>query len=204
MATTLNTEFNYRYLVEGETIWAKIKTLQGFLEGRVRAACLERVSELKHQAKVAQLKHLRETDAPEHEVLTVEAELLELDSHTPAVTEAFELNRGEIELIKRLLAEAYTVAEPTRIPGYTDQQMFEANAANEFTAMMAKEIQAEVIANGRPSPAKIRNAMRFPATWQTLQKMGLVPNDVLVFGDDQAISLIGSNGTDVAKTPSLP
>lgn len=204
MATTLNTEFNYRYLVEGETIWAKIKTLQGFWEGRVRAACLERVGELKHQAQVAQLRHLRETHAPDHEILTVEAELLELDSHTPAVTEAFELNRGEIKLLERLLEEAHAVAEPTRILGYTDQQMFEANAANEFTAMMAKEIQAEVIANGRPSPAKIRNAMRFPSTWQTLQTLGLVPKDVLVFGTDPAIDLIGASSTDVAKTTSLP
>jgi hypothetical protein len=49
--------------------------------------------------------------------------------------------------------------------------MFEANAANEFTAMIGKEIYAEMIANGRPSPAKIRNAMSSPQTWKTLQEI---------------------------------
>jgi hypothetical protein len=47
MASKLNTEFNYRYQVIGETVWEKIKTLQGFLEGSIRAAALEEVGELK-------------------------------------------------------------------------------------------------------------------------------------------------------------
>ena len=41
MASKLNTEFNYRYQVIGDTPWEKIKTLKGFLEGRIRAAALE-------------------------------------------------------------------------------------------------------------------------------------------------------------------
>jgi hypothetical protein len=38
MASKFNSEFNYRYQVIGDTPWEKIKTLQGFLEGRIRAA----------------------------------------------------------------------------------------------------------------------------------------------------------------------
>jgi hypothetical protein len=52
MASKFNSEFNYRYQVIGDTPWEKIKTLQGFLEGRVRAAALEEVSLLKNQAKI--------------------------------------------------------------------------------------------------------------------------------------------------------
>jgi hypothetical protein len=37
MAQKFNTEFNYRYQVIGCTPWEKIKTLKGFLEGRIRA-----------------------------------------------------------------------------------------------------------------------------------------------------------------------
>ena len=58
MASKFNSEFNYRYQVIGDTPWEKIKTLQGFLEGRVRAAALEEVGDLKNQAKVSKLKHL--------------------------------------------------------------------------------------------------------------------------------------------------
>ena len=53
--------------------------------------------------------------------------------------------------------------------------MFEANAANEFTVDIGREIQAEMIANGRPSPAKLRNAMSNPYTWNALKQVGLIP-----------------------------
>ena len=52
----LNSEFNYRYQVIGETVWAKIQTLHGFLDGRLRAAVLEEVAELKYKAKLWDLQ----------------------------------------------------------------------------------------------------------------------------------------------------
>lgn len=186
MAVKLNTEFNYRYQVIGETIWEKIKTLQGFLEGRKRAAVLEEVQALKTKAKASKIQYLKDNCGPEHEILELEAELLEIRSVEEDQKRCFELNKEEIAILERLLEEAYSVAEPTRIPGYTDEQMFEANAANEFTVMIAKEIHAELIANGRPSPAKIRNAMSNPTTWNALIKAGLIPagNQVLLCSDD--------------------
>ena len=187
MAVKLNSEFNYRYQVIGETPWEKIKTLKGFLEGRVRAAALEKVADLKHQALVLEISHLIRIDALPHVILTKQADLLELESHLPAQTEAFELNREEIEMLKRLLAELYEIAE--RIPGYTDEQMFEANAANEFTVTIGKDIQAEIIANGRPSPAKLRNAMSNPHTFAALQAVGLVPNTAVMLTSNDILRL---------------
>ena len=187
MAAKLNSEFNYRYQVIGETPWEKIKTLKGFLEGRIRAAALEKVSDLKHQAMVLEIEHLIRIDALPHVILAKQAELLELESHLPAQTEAFELNREEIEMLRRLLAELYEIAE--RIPGYTDEQMFEANAANEFTVTIGKDIQAEIIANGRPSPAKLRNAMSNPHTFAALQAVGLVPNTAVMLTSNDILRL---------------
>ena len=178
MASKLNTEFNYRYQVVGNTPWEKIKTLQGFLEGRIRAAALEEVSNLQNQAKVAKLKHLQNGgNGLEHEILELKAEILEGISHQPAAKEAFELNQKEIKILEKLLEELYVLAEPTRIPGYSDEEMYEANAANEFTVEIGREIQAEMIANGRPSPAKLRNAMRNPHTWNALKGIGLIPKE---------------------------
>ena len=56
MPVKLNTEFNYRTQVIGETPWEKIKTLRGFLEGRLRAAALEKVAELKYKAKLIEFE----------------------------------------------------------------------------------------------------------------------------------------------------
>lgn len=180
MPSKLNSEFNYRYQVIGETVWEKIKTLKGFLEGRVRAAALERVANLKHQAKVAELEHLRAIGALPHVILNLEAELVELESHRVVQADAFELNRQEISTLNNLLAELYEQAEPTRILGYSDEQMFEVNAANEFTMMIARDIQSEIIAYGRPTAAKIRNAMSNPHTWNACKAAGLIPADAKI------------------------
>ncbi len=176
MASKFNSEFNYRYQVIGNTPWEKIKTLQGFLEGRIRAAALEEVGNLKNQAKVAKLKHLQNGgQGLEHEILELKAEIIEAKSAEATTKEAFELNKKEIEILKKLLKELYVIAEPTRIKGYSDEEMWEANQANEFTVNIGREIQAEMLANGRPSPAKLRNAMSNPHTWKALKGVGLIP-----------------------------
>jgi hypothetical protein len=191
MASKFNSEFNYRYQVIGQTPWEKIKTLQGFLEGRVRAAVLEEVGHLKDQAKIAKLKRLESEGGLEEDILTLKAELLEAKSFKATEKEAFELNRKEIEILNKLLEELYVIAEPTRIPGYSDEEMWEANQANEFTVNIAKEIQAEMIANGRPSAAKIGNAMSNPHTWNALKSIGLVPQEtkILVGNTDPMLKI---------------
>jgi len=170
MASKFNTEFNYRYQVIGNTAWEKIKTLQGFLEGRVRAAALQEVAQLKFQAKIAKLKHLQETGL-EHEVLELRAEIMEAESFKKTEDDCYKLNLDEIKILNKLLEELYVIANPTRIEGYTDEEMYEANAANEFTVNIGREIQAEMIANGRPSAAKLRNAMSNPYTWNALKSV---------------------------------
>ena len=186
MATKLNSEFNYRYQVIGETPWEKIKTLKGFLEGRIRAAALEKVAELKFQAKLEELEYLKKSGGLLHVILNLQAEIIELESHMPAQVEAFLLNKEEIEIIKRVLKDTYEIAEPTRIGGYTDEQMFEANAMNEYTTLLCREIQAELIANGRPSPAKLKNAMACPQTFEAVKLLGLMPKETTLIGDQNA------------------
>lgn len=191
----LNSEFNYRYQVIGETVWAKIQTLHGFLNGRKRAAVLEEVADLKYKAKLAELRHLKEIGALEHIILNLQAEIIETESFHEEQKVNFALNRDEITCLENLLAELYAIAEPTRIPGYTDEQMYEVNAANEFTAVVGREIQAEIIANGRPSPAKLHNAMSNPYTFKALQDFGLIPKESIRLepnNDPQCISLVSN------------
>ena len=185
MSSRLNTEFNYRYQVIGDTPWEKIKQLQNFLEGRVRAAALEEVANLKYKAKLSEIESLKSNGAMPHLIMVAQAELLELESFLPAQEENFKINKKEIAVLEKLLAELFEIAEPTRLrhddgTPYTDDEMFEANAANEFTVMIAKEIQAEIIANGRPSPAKLKNAMSNPHTFHALQQIGFIPKEAVL------------------------
>ena len=184
MASNLNSEFNYRYQVIGSTPWEKIKTLQGFLVGRRRAAVLEQVAALKYQAKLAELEHLKTVPALPHIILNLQAEIIELESHLDDQTHAFELNRREIKILEKLLAELYAEVEPTRLThedgtAYTDDEMFEANANYEFTVTIGRELQSEIIALGRPSPAKLLNAMSNPQTMEVLKQIGLVPQETV-------------------------
>ena len=199
MASNLNSEFNYRYQVIGSTPWEKIKTLKGFLEGRKRAEALEKVAELKHRAKLEEIKHLKQIAALPHVILTLEAELIELESTLEDTAHAFALNKQEIVIIRKLLTELYTIAEPTRIPGYTDDQMFEANANNEFTVTIGREIQAEIIANGRPSPAKLLNAMSNPQTLESLKLIGLVPKETILLEKSDIDDILKLNNINEPK-----
>lgn len=205
MPAKLNTEFNYRYQVIGETPWEKIKTLKGFLEGRKRAAVLETVSELKYQAKLAEIDHLKSINALKHIILNAEAELIELESFRVTEKEAYELNRQEIAILEKLLKELYEIAEPTRIMGYSDEEMFEENAANEFTAVIGREIHAEILANGRPSPAKLHNAMSNPHTWNALKQIGLIPEEapLLLPNANPKIIELKANGPTVSIPNNL-
>lgn len=185
MASNLNSEFNYRYQVIGSTPWEKIKTLQGFLVGRKRAAVLEEVAALKHQAKIEEIKHLKTVPALPHILLNLQAELIEAESFLDDQKHAFELNRKEIQILEKLLAELYMEVEPTRLKHedgtpYTDDEMFEANANYEFTVTIGREIQAEMIVNGRPSPAKLLNAMSNPQTLEMLKGIGFVPQEAVL------------------------
>ena len=185
MASNLNSEFNYRYQVIGSTPWEKIKTLQGFLVGRKRAAVLEEVAALKHQAKIEEIKHLKTVPALPHVLLNLQAELIEAESFLEDQAHAFMLNRKEIQILEKLINELYLEVEPTRLKHedgtpYTDDEMFEANANYEFTVTIGREIQAEILVNGRPSPAKLLNAMSNPQTLEMLRGIGFVPQEAVL------------------------
>lgn len=197
MASNLNSEFNYRYQVIGSTPWEKIKTLQGFYVGRKRAAVLEEVAELKYQAKLEELKHLKTVPALPHIILNLQAEIIELESHLDDQKHAFELNRKEIKILEKLMDELYMEVEPTRLKHpdgtfYSDDEMFEANANYEFTVTVGREIQSEIIAMGRPSPAKLLNAMSNPQTLQSLIQIGLVPQNTVLLEQKDIMLQLGN------------
>jgi hypothetical protein len=97
-----------------------------------------------------------------------------------------DLNRNEIKILEKLIAELYVELEPTRIPGYSDDQMFEENAGYEFTVNVMREIQSEMIAHGRPSPAKLLNAMSNPQSLAALNSIGVVPHETFLLGTPNA------------------
>ena len=201
MARVYNSEFNYRYQVQGYTPWAKLQTLKGFLESRKRAAVLEEVASLKHQAKLSRLKWGQEGNMPEHECLELQAEILELESTTADFAHAISLNTGEIALLQDLIKEVYLECETTRIPGYTDDQMFEANAALEFTTTVLNEIQSEMLTSGRPSPAKLLNALSNPMSAAAVNIIFPAATEMVLIGYKDVAKSVLSAGIEPLSIP---
>jgi len=179
MPSKFNSEFNYKYQVMGNTPWEKIKILKGFLEGRIQAGALEEAGHLGYKALLAEMAYLKTTGAPEHEQLQLQVKILEAKAGRVIIDEAYELNRTEIAILNKLLAECHEMAEPTRIEGYSDEEMFEVNAANEFAVLTMREMQSEIIANGRPNPATVLHAMNNPHVLTAVLQSGLLPADAI-------------------------
>jgi len=203
MSSKLNSEFNYRYQVIGETPWEKLHQLKNFHQGRVRAKKLEEIAHMKYKAKLMELQTLKDSKALPHIILNLQAEIMEIESFQQTEKESFELNRHEISILEKLMKELYEIVEPTRLrhedgTPYSDDEMWEANAANEFTLTIAKEIQAEILSVGRASPAKLRNAMSNPYTFGALQQVGLVPQEaVMIEGNADPLKI------EVRVAPSM-
>jgi hypothetical protein len=203
MSSKLNSEFNYRYQVIGETPWEKLHQLKNFHQGRVRAEKLEEIAHMKYKAKLMELQTLKDSKALPHIILNLQAEIMEIESFQQTEKESFELNRHEISILEKLIKELYEIVEPTRLrhedgTPYSDDEMWEANAANEFTVVIGKEIQAEIIAIGRPSPAKLRNAMSNPHTFHALKQVGLIPQEaVMIEGNADPLKI------ELRQSPSM-
>jgi hypothetical protein len=51
----------------------------------------------------------------EYKALKLEAEIMEIESSQQDAYEAYRLNEKEIEILEKLIKEAYEIAEPSRI-----------------------------------------------------------------------------------------
>jgi hypothetical protein len=75
----------------------------------------------------------------------LEAEIVEIESVQEDQAHAFALNKREIEVIQNILAELYAEVEPTRLPGYTDDQMFELNAGIDFAVIFSVKYSLKLL-----------------------------------------------------------
>jgi len=169
-----NSTFNYITQVQGETIWERIKTLKGFLNGRKRAVKIQEKTKLEKLALEKEIQNAIDTNQPEWEVLRLKSKLIDFTCWEDENKELMEETYAEIKALEKLLAELYSQVERyTHEDGtpYTDDEMFEANSETEFLAMAIKEIQADILATGRPNQMHIRWLMRTPKGVEMLKQI---------------------------------
>ncbi len=121
-----NSNFQLTAWVAGKahTAWEKYRLLCNQIENRKMALAIVAASEKRRIAKMAKLKYLQE-HGTEWECLELEAEMLEADAGREVGDRCVEAARSEVEAIESLIRELELELEATRIPGYTDQMMFQ-------------------------------------------------------------------------------
>ncbi len=74
------------------------------------------------------------------------------------------------------------------------------NDKNKLTARYVHHnSEAEIIANGRPSPAKLLNAMSNPQTLESLKLVGLVPKETILLEQSDIIDALKLNNINEPK-----
>jgi hypothetical protein len=109
---------------KAHTIWEKYRLLCNQLENRKQALGQVKASEKRRQAKLAKFAYLQE-HGTKWEKLEAEAEMLEAEAGQSLSESCIQAAQQEVEFIESLIKQLEPQLERDRIPGYSDEQMFQ-------------------------------------------------------------------------------
>lgn len=184
----LNRFANYIYDVDGETTWERLRVIRNFIQDRRLAyeIALESREKLINQ--------------PPSRIKDVE--LVQLDGNIQDCAEEIAFL---IEFESRLALEA----EQTRIPGKTDNEMYEINFYHEHTLRLITTAQAERISCGIVSVDTVKRLLRNKTALDGCIQMGIFSQDMLTLpqlgaSNIQAIALLSNPNNYLSnKTAAL-
>lgn len=182
----LTSEFQYKYEIEsGETAWNKVIVYKTIL------------SELKYQSdiagenvkfiqdKIAGLTYGKTMTNETRGKATIDIELSKAAIDLANAQEEFDILKKNVQACRNVMQEFKAIADANKIAGQTDEQMYAQNALNEYAQSLAKDLQAEIIALGKPTVATIKKAMIKPVIWSAMKAAGLIPSDAQMIAVNQ-------------------
>lgn len=159
MASQVNSEFAYINLINGETVWERLRIVRNFLEDRNAAKGMKSASELKRRAILARIEEAEKTSIR----LDAEAELVEHDAMQAQQQDGYVKLDAELAFLIEYERELALAAEKTRITGKTDDEMYQLNMATEVYMRNVRKIEMEQVARTMGiSEATAAEAMRIP------------------------------------------
>ena len=177
----------YLTVVDGITVWERLRVIRNFLTDRRTALKLAEMNQRKNSEKLSD----PEVDKWEKEEIEIYQEQSE-----QLIKEA----KAEIGFLEKLEAELAKEAEKTRIGGKSDDEMYEINYFEELVQIQLLEVQSEMMAVGHVSPNTMKTLIKNPRTMERVVELGILNEQILgLLNGSQAsqISLIG--GTDYAQ-----
>jgi hypothetical protein len=163
----VNHNAQYIYDVEGETIWEKLRVIRNQLEQRQLALDLSLLNKEKAEAKFKDDKE--------------SYEYREFIIHSKQREQLIQDCINEIEFLKEFESYLALEAEKTRIPGKTDDEMYELNFFEELKVRLVRRAQTQIISSGRVDQETLSRILKMPDALQLCITSGLLTNDVLNF-----------------------
>lgn len=159
MASQVNSEFAYINLINGETVWERLRIVRNFLEDRNAAKGMKSATELKRRAILARIDEAEKESVR----LDAEAELVEYDAMQAQQQDGYVKLDAELAFLIEYERELALAAEKTRITSKTDDEMYQLNMATEVYMRNIRKIEMEQVARTMGiSEATVAEAMRIP------------------------------------------
>lgn len=158
----MNRDANYVYVVDGETIWERLRVIRTFLVDRSQAL------------QIANLELERQNQL-DHDSFAYKEAMVMRPQHLKLIEEC----EKEIEFLKKFEARLAEEAEKTRIPGKTDDEMYELNFFEEMRLRLVRDAQAEIWSQGSITPSTMKSLLRHRPALEGCVALGFMGPEVL-------------------------
>lgn len=162
----LNHNASYISVVDGLTVWERLRVIRNFLSDRELALELSEMNIEKTDARIEMLESSEDLSFDEL------YELKEMKIMRPQSIELLEDAKREIKFLKEFEARLATEAEKTRIDGKTDEEMYEINYFEELVQIQLLDVQSEIMSSGHVSPNTMKTIIRNPETLRRAVEFG--------------------------------
>jgi|LakMenEpi03Aug12_release.lakeMendotaPanAssembly.Ray.scaffolds.fasta_scaffold22778_18 hypothetical protein len=167
----LNHNANYIFDVEGETVWEKLRVIRGILLERQTALALAKLN----------IEYIENGDKT---TIKYKRFLIEQPQQIKTINSCEE----EIKFLREYEQFLATEAEKTRIPGKSDDEMYEINFYDELKIKLTRKAQAQMISYGRLQDDLMYRLLKHEDALKLCISEGILSQEVL----------------PIAFTPSLP
>ncbi len=161
----LNRNAHYLFTVDGITVWERLRVIRNFIIEREQALKLAELNKTKYDTM-----DKASFEAQEKEIFREQEQTL------------IEECRDELMFLKDLEQRLATEAEPTRLEGKSDKEMYEINYFEELIQLNLLTLQSELLSTGVVSPSTMKMLLRNPQTLERATTMGLVNKEALPKG----------------------
>jgi transcription elongation GreA/GreB family factor len=143
MASQVNSQFAYINLINGETIWERLRIVRNFIEDRKIAKKLQTTQDKKRLGFLAKIDEAKLSS----EKIFAEVELEEFDAHKEQQEDGYKKLDDELEFLLKYEMELAKIAEETRVLDKTDDEMYQINMGTEVIMRNMRKIETERVAS---------------------------------------------------------